>query len=86
MWASGELDLAASEELRAVLVAAATRHRRVVFDVGEVEFIDGACLGAIVAAKKEAGPEVDLILRRPTHIVSRLLRLTGLYESLQIEA
>jgi anti-anti-sigma factor len=85
VWASGELDLAASEELRAVLVAAASRHRRVVFDVGEVEFIDGACLGAIVAAKKEAGPEVDLILRRPTHIVNRVLRLTGLYESLQIE-
>lgn len=67
----------ASAELRAVLV--------VVFDVGEVEFIDRAFLGAIVAAKREAGPDVDLILRRPTHIVSRVLRLTGLYESLQIE-
>ena len=85
VWASGELDLAASEELRAVLVAAATSYRRVVLDGGTVEFIDGACLGAIVAARKEAGPGVDLILRSPSPIVSRVLRLTGLYESLQIE-
>ena len=40
---------------------------------------------AIVAARKEAGPGVDLILRSPSPIVSRVLRLTGLYESLQIE-
>lgn len=86
VWASGELDLAASEELRAAIVAAATRHRRVVVDVSEVEFIDGACLGAIVAAKKEAGPEVELILRRPTKIVTRVLRISGMYESLRIEA
>ena len=86
VWARGELDLAASEELRAALVAAGTHHGRVILDLSEVQLMDGACLGAIVAARKEAGPDIDIVLRKPTRIVARVLRLTGLEGSFEIRA
>ena len=86
VWATGQLDLAASEDLRTALVAAGRHYGRVILDLSETEFIDGTCLGAIVAARKETGPEIDIVLRRPTPIVARLLRLTGLDERFEVVA
>lgn len=84
VWARGELDLAAAGILRRTLVEAAA-HGRVVLDLTDVAFVDGSALGAIVAARKEAGDDAEIVLRHPKAVVSRVLRLTALDESFPVE-
>lgn len=84
VWASGELDLAAAETLRATLEDAA-RRGPVVLDLTEVVFADGSALGGVVAARKDAGDDARIVLRNPNALVTRLLRLTQLDQSFPIE-
>ena len=84
VWAAGELDLAAAEPLRHTLEALA-RRGRVILDLTDVTFVDGAALGAVVAARKDAGDDAEVVLRNPRGIVERVLRLTQLDTAFPIE-
>ncbi len=76
---SGELDLASSERLSALL--AELSEATVVVDLSELTFIDSSGIAALVAAKdrlQSAGR--DLVLTRPQPNVDRVLEMTGLEE------
>lgn len=49
---SGELDLAASPSLRAVLLEACARHDLTIADLSKVTFVDSAAVGVLVYAAK----------------------------------
>ena len=85
VFAAGDLDLAAADELRDRLREAAARHGRVILDLTEVKFIDGTGLGAVVAARKDAGDASAIVLRHPSPLVMRVLRLTQLDQTFPIE-
>jgi anti-sigma B factor antagonist/stage II sporulation protein AA (anti-sigma F factor antagonist) len=74
---SGELDLASSDRLSALL--AELSDRTVVVDLAGLTFIDSSGIAALVAAKdrlQSAGRE--LVLTRPQPNVDRVLEMTGL--------
>ena len=50
--------------------------RRVVLDLGQVDFIDSSGLGAIVAAMKQMDADGTLALAAPTETVRKVFRLT----------
>ncbi len=85
LWAAGELDLAAAPSLRSALVDAGRHAHRVVLDMTAVDFIDGAAIGAIVAAAKKAGPGTEIVLRHPNALAATVFHLTGLDEVFPIE-
>ena len=60
----------------AVRARVSPRARRVVLDLGQVDFIDSSGLGAVVAAMKamDDGQQLDLAALQPT--VDRVFRLT----------
>jgi anti-sigma B factor antagonist len=77
---SGELDLVTVESVRAAMEAVLTRAtERLVFEVGELEFMDSSGIALLVSASRLA-EKVEL--RNPTLIVRRLIELTGLSEKL----
>jgi anti-anti-sigma factor len=74
---SGELDLASSDRLAALL--AELSDATVVVDLADLTFIDSSGIAALVAAKdrlESAGRE--LVLTRPQPNVDRVLEMTGL--------
>lgn len=76
---SGELDLASSDRLSALL--SDLSDQTVVVDLAELTFIDSSGIAALVAAKdrlRSAGRE--LVLTRPQPNVDRVLEMTGLEE------
>ena len=72
---SGELDLAAFEGTRDLIVGAG-RAAGVVVDLSAVTFIDSSGLRALL----EAANEVDVTLSSVPEAVDRILRITGLDE------
>ncbi len=84
---SGDLDPATTPELRSAIDAARTPDDQcVVIDLAAVEFIDSAGLrGLIETFHQLEADEVDLTIRRPSRIVSRLLEITALDTILPIE-
>ena len=84
--AAGELDLAAREPLAEVLQQQQIAGRRVIcLDLSEVTFLDCSCVGVIVAAHHrflELGGR--LVLTDVNATVERILRVTGLEDSLFI--
>ena len=81
---TGELDLATVGEMKASLAEAATDvGGHVVLDMSAVTFIDAAALGVLVeAANKSQASGGSFGLRNLTPAVERVLRITGLHESL----
>lgn len=82
----GELDLAARDELSAVLQQLQDSGRRIVrLDLSAAAFLDCSCLGVLVAAHRRF---LDLhgllVLSGVTGIVARVLEITGLDETLFI--
>jgi anti-anti-sigma factor len=76
---SGELDLATSDRLSALL--GELTDQTVVVDLAALTFIDSSGIAALVAAKdrlRSAGRE--LLLTRPQPNVDRVLEMTGLVE------
>jgi anti-sigma B factor antagonist len=74
--ASGELDLAARDALRAAL---APLTGNVVLDLGQVTFLDSSCIGVLAGAGQrlqERGG--NLRLRSPADVPRRALEITGL--------
>jgi anti-anti-sigma factor len=85
--AAGELDLTARDPLAELLEQQLVAGRGVIrLDLGELTFLDCSCVGVLVAAHRRYlelhGLEVlaDIAAR-----VTRILRLTGLKDSLFIE-
>jgi anti-sigma B factor antagonist len=83
----GEMDLATSPALRQHLLDLRDDGvSQVVVDLSELQFIDSTGLGALVAAVKryrEHGG--DIVLRKPTASVGRVLEIAGLTRVFEIE-
>jgi anti-anti-sigma factor len=82
---TGELDLAAADELNQVLAGQLDRPDpgTVVVDLSEVTFLDSAALGALIKAFQRA-QEIDrrFVVARPVHGVRRVMQIAGVYELL----
>jgi anti-sigma B factor antagonist len=76
----GEFDVANAERLGAALnQIAARRPRRVVIDLGELDFIDASAVAQIAAARRRLpAQQCPIVLRRPRPIVRKLIELIGL--------
>ena len=71
---------------RAIHAARSVEDKAVIIDLAAVEFIDSAGLrGLVEAFHLLEADEVELTLRRPNRIVSRLLEITALDTVLPIE-
>lgn len=82
----GDLDAQTSSRLDEVITALLDDGAdEVVFDLGELDFLDSSGLRSMVLAR---GPQGDgrVVLRSPSAAVSRLLDITGLTEVFVIEA
>jgi anti-sigma B factor antagonist len=84
--ASGELDLASVDELRAALgTAAATSSPSVVVDVTDVSFIDSTALAALLRSNDELSSNgVRMVMACPPGPVLRLLTMTSLDDRLTL--
>jgi anti-anti-sigma factor len=85
VWATGRLGIEAAGELRAAIIEASRHQPRVVLELSEVDSIDAAALGAVVAARRHAGDATAIVLRNPNALVAKLLHLTELDDSFEIE-
>jgi anti-sigma B factor antagonist len=73
---AGELDLTNVEEVRTAIKPALGGHDdKIVFELGELTFLDSAGLALLVSAARQAH---QVELRNPAPIVRRLVTLTGL--------
>jgi anti-sigma B factor antagonist len=76
---AGELDLAASDELREILVTAVAAHPVVVVDLAACPFMDSSGLRSLLAAAhraQESGHLLSLAGVQPA--VQRVIELTGM--------
>ncbi len=83
----GELDVAGTASVLAVLAAAVARDPRIIVDLAALEFIDCCALGAlgqVRAQARQAGG--DLLLAAPRGPVLRVLALTGLINIFSVHA
>lgn len=79
---AGELDMVSAESVRAeVEETLAGAGERLVFEVGELEFIDSSGIALLISATRKV-PNVEV--RHPTAIVRRIIELTGLTEILSL--
>ena len=82
---SGDLDIAAKDELRERLDAAAERSDNVDIDLSRVEYADSTALGLFIALRKrllERGGKVRLLF--PTARMRKLLGYAGLDAAFEI--
>lgn len=84
---SGDVDLSSVGVLWDVAAGAlAGRPQRLVVDMSAVTFLNSSVLGTLIRVQSAAAEKgIDVVLRRPTPIVQRLLRLSGLEAVLTIE-
>ena len=84
---SGDVDLMHVTNLRATLSAAAARRPdRIVVDVADVTFMDTAALRTFIAIRRRCvATGVGFTLRRPSHVVDRLLTVTHLENVFDVE-
>ena len=82
----GEMDRVTAPELGAILDAVIERHRSVVLDLAELDFMNAWGLGVIAARasrlRRSGGP---LTIRSPSAMVLRTLDITGVTELLGVE-
>jgi anti-anti-sigma factor len=89
--AGGELDIAAVPAMREAIGTALMKiergeSRRLVIDLAHVTFMDAAGIGVLVGASNRARQMGrDVVLRDPTPAALRVLGLTGLLGSFEIE-
>jgi anti-anti-sigma factor len=83
---TGEVDLAATDMLRALLrrqTAGLVRPRRISVDLSNVTFLDATSLGVLLQAQDQARAEgTDLVVCNAQDFVRRILDLTGLADRL----
>lgn len=77
----GEVDLATAGRLRERLLAEFARHRRLVVDLSQAMFYDGAALGALRALHGEAvrACREPPVLRGVRPMLARALRAAGMH-------
>lgn len=79
----GDLDCYTAPKLRTVLEEMADRPRRVILDVGSIDFIDSTGLGVLVGGVKRFRQQGgDMVLRSPNARTARLFEVTGVSELL----
>ena len=79
----GELDLATVSPVREATDAAIDAGARtVVFDLGDVTFLDSTALAVFAQAAQRVE---RVVLRRPTQIVRHTITLTGLDQVMELE-
>lgn len=79
---AGELDSSNVDTLAAPIAALlAERPERLIFDLGELRFMDSAGIAVLVHAAAEVGP---VEVRDPSPIVRRVIEVTGLTNVLRI--
>lgn len=84
--AVGELDVVSAGHLGAAVRTLADRCTEVTLDLSGVTFIDGAGVGALLAARRSViGTGGSLRLRTPHERVRRVLRLTHLEDLFTID-
>jgi anti-anti-sigma factor len=73
----GEADMSTASVLAHALGDVSINgHRRVVLDLEALEFIDGRCLGMVITTHDAlVATGTDLVLRHPSPLVLRLLRI-----------
>ncbi len=82
----GQADRVNAPELGAILDVVIERHRFVVLDLAELDFINGCGLGVIAArASRLRRAGGTLTIRSPSAIVLRMLDTTGMTELVQVE-
>ena len=80
---SGELDMSNTDTLKAAIAASGAQGSgRLVFDVGDLRFIDSAGIAVLLEAAERIG---SVSLRSPPPVVRRVIELTGLTEVLPFE-
>jgi anti-sigma B factor antagonist len=80
---SGELDSSNAASLEAALASVtAAQPGRVVFDLGELRFVDSAGIAVLVGV---TGKVEEVELRHPSPIVRRVVEITGLAQLLGME-
>ena len=84
---SGDVDLSSVGAVWDVAAGALAGHpQRLVVDMSAVTFLNSSVLGTLIRVQAAASEQgIDVVLRRPTPIVQRLLRLSGLEAVLTIE-
>jgi anti-sigma B factor antagonist len=81
---AGELDLYNAEDIRAALAQAIEGSpRRVVVDMGDVEFVDSTALGVLIEAHSKLGRD-RLALAAPQLDTRRTLQVSGLDRHLKV--
>ncbi|MEV6304104.1 STAS domain-containing protein [Actinoplanes sp. NPDC051861] len=86
---TGELDLAAADELRAILTAQLDRPATtgVTADLSGVTFMDSAALGALIAAfQHAAATNHTFVITDAPRGVRRIMEIAGIYDILTGEA
>jgi anti-anti-sigma factor len=82
----GEVDRVNAPELGAILDAVIERHRSVVLDLAELDFMNGWGLGVIAArASRLRRSGGTLTIRSPSAMVLRMIDITGLAELVPLE-
>ena len=82
----GDVDIATTPALQQHLFGLIEAGHRVVIDLADVQFMDCSGLGVLLACQRRAATTgAVLVLRRPSHRVTRLLELTALKAHFTIE-
>ena len=80
---TGEIDVASAHDVREALSEALDRGATtVVFELSEVSFMDSSALAVLVDGSNRAA---EAIVRNPSPSIRRILELTGLVRTLQVE-
>jgi anti-anti-sigma factor len=80
---SGELDMSNADSLKSAVESVTAQHPdRLIFDLGGLRFMDSAGIAVLIGATTK----VRVVrLRNPSHIIKRVVELTGLSRVLPME-
>ena len=83
----GELDLYNAPEVReALLPLCAEQPKRLVVDLGEVDFVDSTALGVLIEARAQLSDRKTFLLAAPRLETHRALTISGLDQHLGVHA
>jgi anti-sigma B factor antagonist len=81
----GELDLYNAPDLKAALLEVTSEApKRVVIDLGEVEFVDSTALGVLIEARTKLADRRSFLLAAPGVETHRALQISGLDQHLSV--
>jgi anti-anti-sigma factor len=80
---AGEIDLSNTDTVRELIEPMlASAPERLVFEVGELQFMDSSGLALMLSAAQRAG---SVVLRNPTTVVRRIVETAGLTDVLRLD-